>query len=165
MADTADLRGSGTGDGRPNPMRRYIQPGDPLSGVSPAPGGRTVTGPTRAVRVGGVILLVLTVLVLAACGGSAKETAKETVTTQPSSGTIIAPQAVVPSTLELGSPYTFQMPEGTNAAGFTFDVPAGGVVVFEGSAPEGNAGPLEVAIGPAGQLPEYIRIGPGAAAD
>jgi len=168
MADTSDLRDSGTGDGRPNPMRRFFQPGDPLSGLSPAPGGRTVTGPTRAVRAGGVMLLFLAALVLSACGGStdgSATSAEKTATSQSSSGTIAVPQVEVPSALELGSSYTFQMPEGTNAAGFTFDVPAGGVVTMEASAAEGNASALMISLGSAGQIPDRIQLLPGGTAE
>lgn len=146
-------------------MRRHIQPGDPLSGLSPASGGRTVTGPTRTVRASGVVLLLLSALFLAACGGSIEGIAEEIATTQPSSATITLPQAPVPSILELGKPYTFQMPEGTTAARFTFDVPAGGVVTMEASAAEQNTGPLEVSIGPAGQQVQLIQLRAGTAAD
>jgi len=165
MAETSDLRGSGTGDGRPKPMRRHIQPGDPLSGLSPAPGGRAVTGPTRAVRAAGILLLFALALILAACGRELATSIEEAATTQPSSGTITVPQAEVPSTLELGSPYTFQMPEDTFAARFNFDVPAGGVVTMEASAPEQNTESLRVAIGPAGQQVQLIELLPGTAAD
>ena len=164
MADTSDFRGSGTGDGRPKPTWRFIQPGDPLSEASLVSGGRVVTGPTHTVRAVGIVLLLALALILAACGSSAQE-GEEATTTEPSSGTITVPQAEVPSTLELGSPYTFQMPENTRTARFTFDVPAGGVVTLEASAAAGNASALMIGIGSTGQNPNRIQLLPGGTAE
>lgn len=107
-------------------------------------------------------------LVLAACGGSEEENGsadETTTTTQPLSGTITVPQTEVPSTLELGSPYTFQMPEGTTSARFSFDVPAGAVVMMQATAAEQNTTSVEVAIGPAGQSVRAIQLLPGAVAE
>lgn len=145
-------------------MRRFIQPGDPLSEASLASDGRVVTGPTHTVRAVGIVLLLALALILAACGSSAQE-GEETTTTQPPSGTITVPQTEVPSTLELGSPYTFQMPENTRTARFTFDVPAGGVVTLEASAAAGNASALMIGIGSTGQNPNRIQLLPGGTAE
>lgn len=67
----------------------------------------------------------------------------------------------MPSTLELDSSYTFQMPEEMGSARFSFDVPTGGLVKMEASAAEQNAIPVEVAIGPSGQEVQRIQLGTG----
>lgn len=144
-------------------MRRHIQPGDPLSGSSRVSVGRAVTVPPRAVRRAGIVLALGAVLVLAACGGSTQD--EDTTTTQASSATITVAQAETPSVLELGSPVTFQMPEGTNTARFVFEVPAGGVVAMEASAGEQNSGPIEIAIGTVGDRLQRVQLLAGEASE
>jgi len=56
-------------------MQRPIQPGDPLSEASLASHGRSVTGPTRALRAGSVLVFLLLALLLAACSGGGADDA------------------------------------------------------------------------------------------
>ncbi len=62
-------------------MRRYAQPGDPLSEASLASGGRVVTGPTRAGRAAGILLLLALALILAACGSGSDDAASSSAPT------------------------------------------------------------------------------------
>ncbi|MFV1999858.1 MAG: hypothetical protein ACC654_05770 [Acidimicrobiia bacterium] len=164
MADSSVFRGSGTGDGRSGSTQRYIQPGDPLSGSSRASAGRAVTAPPCAVRRVGIVLILGATLVLAACGGSTQDD-EDTATTLASSPTITVAQAAASSTLELGSPFTFQMPQDTNTARFVFEVPAGGVVAMEAAAGEQNLGPLEIAIGAGGDQVQRFQLLAGEASE
>ncbi|MFV2000252.1 MAG: hypothetical protein ACC654_07805, partial [Acidimicrobiia bacterium] len=160
---SSDIPGSGTGDGRRDPMPRSIQPGDPLSERSLVSAGAAVTGPSRALRRVGVVLIFGAALVLGACGGSASN--DDTVTTQPVGPTITVAPTETPSTLDLGSPFTFQMPADTNTARFTFEVPAGGVVTMDASANAQNTGPLEIAIGTNAERLRRLQLLPGEASE
>ncbi|GBE23989.1 hypothetical protein BMS3Bbin02_00254 [bacterium BMS3Bbin02] len=100
MVGKSDLQSSGTGDGRPKPMRPCVQSGDPPVGPSPKANDRTVTGPARARRAGGLTLLFLAILVLAACGGSGDDTSSPGSTAAAVSNTE-APDETAPGTQEV----------------------------------------------------------------
>jgi len=101
MADSSDVRGSRTSEGRRRSSRRSNRQDGHVSDVAIGSDTQAVTGSTRAVRAVGILAFFALALILAACGGSEDVASApgSTVTsasdTEVSSGSAAEPQDVV----------------------------------------------------------------------